>query len=267
MTQVMRRLGPGFGLFMPLAFFLSLTLGCAPGLRRPVIPPDEDRWQAVSAILQKNYERLQTLRGWGTLSVQAPDLSYSTSARIVLNKPDSIFIKIEAAFGIDVGWLFSDRKSFILYSPLQNSYYSGAGDSLYLSDFIPFDLGYDKLIQTIAGMELALDIEKGVLKREGDQLILIGHRENRQHIYWIDPGKGVVTKAQTWENRERLILQQEYSRFVTIQNVTLPQTIKLTRPRERESLTLFYERLNVNDRLSEKDFRHKLPQNAVKRTS
>ncbi|NIA30969.1 MAG: DUF4292 domain-containing protein [Actinobacteria bacterium] len=246
---------------------LVFLAGCASVLRGPAINPQETNWQVVTQILQNNFERLRTLQGWGRLVVETPQMAYNASSTVVFKSPDSLFVKIEAIFGLDVGTLFADRDTYRLYIPSHNTCYTGSTDSMALSQFIAFDLSLDKLIHTLSGLETAQGLSKGILKKDKKGLILWGNDGTYIHKYWIDPKKGVVTRGEIRNKSNQTVLLEEFDRFIRMDGgVIVPRTIRLQRPLEKQSLTLFYENLVVNKKVSEKDFKFKVPQKVLKVT-
>ncbi len=249
-----------------LVFIISsLWLGCARTMRRPALSEEETRWEVVPDILRQNFERLKTLKGRGKLIIESPELSYSADSRIVFKGPDSLYLKIEAILGIDIGWLFSDRQSFTVYMPFTNSFYTGSIDSFRFGGLLSFDdMTYDRLIQAVIGLELIPPVNGGRLSRSGKSLLLSGTVENFRLKYWIDPRKGVVTKAEMRDKEGQLILSGEFQRFIRSANVYLPRSIRLQRPAQKQSITVFYEDLQVNKQVTNKDFKTRIPDNAVK---
>ena len=247
-----------------LIVLAGLCFNCAPVLQRSAINPDETRWQVIPKILEGNYTRLQTLKGSGKLVVETKEISYSANSTIVYKKPDSVMIKVEAIFGIDVGSLFADRNAYKVYVPSHNTCYFGKSESLEKNEFIAFNMDYERLMQSVTGLNLASDISNGILRRVGDDLILYGKNNGNFIKYWIDPKLGVVKKAETVDENKKTILVEEYSRFIKVNGVVLPQTIKIKRPQRKESFTLFYENLKANTKLKQKDFVLNVPKSAHK---
>ena len=237
-------------------------VGCAGVLKRPMIDPAETNWRVVKNVVERNYHKLKTLKGQGRLIVETPQQSYNATSTVVIKKPDSVFIKVEAAFGIDIGWMFTDRNSYIIYTPYQNLYYTGPVDSLNLRNFLSFDLTFEKLLQTLTGMVLIEDIPDLRLTRDNNKLLLTGNQGKLR--YWVDPMQGVVTRVEKRDERNRLLQLEEYQRYTVIKNVHIPRTIRIQRPRQREALTLFYTRLEVNKKVSAKDFKIKIPESALR---
>jgi outer membrane lipoprotein-sorting protein len=229
-----------------------------------VLQPDETRLHILRDVLKRNYDRLKTLKGRAKMIVETPESAYSATSNITIKKPDSLCIKIEAALGIDVGWLLVDRRSFVLYTPRENRWYAGSTDSLKRNNLIAFEMTFERLLRAMAGMELVQDIERAVIRRDDSKIVVMGLNGEYFHKYWLDPYKGVITRAEVRDRKNRLIMLQEFERFVELAGVRIPRTIRMQRPSEKESMTLFYTRLKINGRLSKKDFALKIPESAEK---
>lgn len=252
-------------LLVCISFCLAgFLLQCAPALRPPAISPTETRWQIIPLILQKNFNRLGGLKGSGKLVVESPEMSYSANATIVYKSPDSILIKVEAIFGIDVGTLFADRNAFKVYVPTHNTLYFGASDALENNQFVTFKMNYDRLVKAVTGLNLADEIRTGILKKSDKNFILYGKSNGHYLKYWIDSRLGVVTRCETRNRQNELLQLEEYSRFVKSNGVYVPRTIIIKRPPRKESFTLFYESVTANPEIHTNDFAIKIPRNASK---
>src|SRR5512136_2125038 len=65
-------------------------------------------------LVQKNSDRLQSLTGKGNLSFEAPEMAGSAFFSLALKKPDSLLVKLQGPFGIDVGMVFLSRTRFVV---------------------------------------------------------------------------------------------------------------------------------------------------------
>ena len=250
---------------LSLAFLYGFALfaaACAPGPRQPLLEPGEITVPRVLHLLRGNYQRLQTLKGRARLIIESPGGSYSASSTVALKKPDSIFIKVEATFGIDVGWLFADRQRFVLYAPFQNRCITGVSDSLKLGRFLAVDMTFDRFMQALAGIELAQELTEKELRLDGSAILLSGAAGQLQQRIWIDPYWGAATRVEIRDSQNRLVSLAEYGQFVRSNGVRLPRKIRLQRPLDKASLTLFYQRLQANEKLKRKDFPVAVPENA-----
>lgn len=270
---------------MTLVVLLSGCAGRAPELNRDW-QPQELYWRVA-----ENYRRLQTFRGRGPLTIESPQMRFSTAAEILTVKPDSLFIKVEASLGVDVGFFFVDRHSFASFSPLENVYYYGETDRMRELMLFRMELTYDEMISGLLGAALPPFDSSYTVMRDGDQYRFEGRRQQRlagmgtpaastngihadttetgakaawRLTYWVDPGRGVVTKAEQRYGDGELYARQEFKRFRRVRGIWLPQLIQMERPAERERMTIFYNHVEVNKKIAPAEFTIRVPKN-VKR--
>jgi outer membrane lipoprotein-sorting protein len=249
-------------LMILLGVFIALR--CAGTKSTPQLSQEEARWETVQRVLQENYDNLRTLSADGKVIIETPEASYTANATIHLKKPDSIYVKIEAAFGIDVGVLFADRHRYVIYTPMQNTVYTGPADSFNLDRFLSFRLSYKKLVQLLSGLETAEPISSGTIHRQENQLLLLSKNGDQPVVHSVDPYNGVVTQTRTYNQNHELVFLAHYSRFSTFDGVRLPKTIRIQRPRQKESITFFYNSVAVNQKIDPDKFTIVVPEKAIK---
>src|SRR5262245_11985255 len=135
-------------ILLPVFYFvLSGCAGSSRSLRlNPSLKPE-----AISSQVAENYRRLQTFRGTGKLIIDSPHTQVVASANVLTRQPDSIFIKIEATFGVDAGFFFADRKRFESYSPFENTYFFGEVSQLRRLVLFQVEVTYDEMLSAIVG--------------------------------------------------------------------------------------------------------------------
>jgi hypothetical protein len=284
----MRR-GKSFFIFLCRLSALVIVLsGCAG--RAPKMDRD---WQPheLHARVAENYRRLQTFRGRGPLTIESPQIRFSTAAEILAVKPDSLFIKVEASLGVDVGFFFVDRRQFASFSPLDNVYYYGETEKMRELMFFRMELTYDEMLSGLLGAALPPFDSSFTVTREGEQYRFEGRRRrlagssapmmnaNGMHAdtaateneeaewrltYWVTAGRGVVTKAEQRDGGGELYARQDFKRFRRVRGVWLPQLIQMERPAERERMTIFYNHVEANKKIAPAEFAIRVPKN-VKR--
>ncbi|MBN1542345.1 DUF4292 domain-containing protein [candidate division KSB1 bacterium] len=248
-----------------IALTAALTaLQCAGSKSSPILGQQEHQWDVVQRVLQQNYDNLQTLSASGKVIIETPQASYTANSTIYLIKPDSVYIKIEAAFGIDVGVLFADRRGFVLYTPLQNTVYTGPADSFNLDRFLSFRLSYDKLLNVLSGLEVAEQITSGTIRRQENQLLLLNSNGEQKVLHVVDPYFGVISQTQAFNKNRELIFLAQYSRFSTVNGVRIPKTIRIQRPDQKESITFFYNTVSINQEIDPRKFTINIPEKAIK---
>ncbi|MCI0516160.1 DUF4292 domain-containing protein [candidate division KSB1 bacterium] len=226
------------------------------------VPPIDITQMSVEDIhdrLEQNYLRLATLNGKARIQAQLQDQGYEATTHIQMLMPDSLFFKVEAFLGLDVGTFFSNRKQFALYSPFQKVLYTGHLDSLDLAQFFQVDLTYDELLEACTGIPRIKMGKTTPLKKDDAQIQFSTQEAQGMHQYWIDPVKFVVTKYQFWDAQGVLQVTTNFSRFQKIDNLFLPKSIQIYKPVPRQVFSLYYEERVINQPLNKKDFKIQVP--------
>ena len=250
-------------------FFLSLVFlylsGCGAISKGPAIQPGETRIDVLEEILAKNHSKFHTLQGRGKLVVQSPRQSFSGSAVVNIKDPDSIYVRVEAILGLDVGLVFADHSGFLIYSPMENLAYIGErSDTLRLASFLGFDLTFEEMMQSMSGLVMLREMQAARIKVKDDVLHVIGVKDSIFYDYTFDSQFGLIAEVVMKDFNGTILRIEEYKRFTTINGVRVPQMVRFIRPREKESLTIFYEQLSINKPVSAKDFYVKVQDDALK---
>jgi hypothetical protein len=241
-----------------MAVVLALS-HCGPSRRNTSSPLPSAQ---VTTGLQKNFNNVQSLKGQATLSVETPEQSFSTAARIWFQRPDTLFIKLEAAFGIDVGWLFAAGEHFVLYLPRQNTYYTGSTGSIPLDQFISMDFEYPELLRLIFGEEWP-EGQVDPFPHLADRLWSIHSVKDTLNIdYLYDPAREAIVETIGRDQHGIPVIRKTFSRFIRKKGCIIPQTIRLQMTPAREAVSLFYHSLQLNEKLSMKKLGLRIPKNA-----
>src|SRR3989304_4021289 len=91
------------------------------------------------------------MHGEGRLNVETPDFAQSASFTLTLRKPDSILVKINGPFGMDVGSALLTRSDFLFYNSLQNQLISGTMNTANLGRLLRLNLTFDEIISLFTG--------------------------------------------------------------------------------------------------------------------
>ncbi len=245
------------------AVLLAAVLACAPA-RRP-LRIDETRIDAVHRAVLKSDAAVRTLAGRARLIVESPQQSFSGTAVVHVKKPDSLFIRVEAAFGVTIGLIQADRRRFLFYMPTEKLVYLGdSSDTLRLKPMLGFDLTFEELLQTAVGRPSVGALDVPVLHAADGLLQLKGRRGGEYFQYAVDPRSAAVTRLTVYDADGRTVRLEEYRRFLNRGEASVPQLVRIRRPLQKESLTLIYESLEINRPLRPNDFAVKLPADVLK---
>jgi len=260
-----------FSSFLLKATFKTLLFGltvffaaCASGSKTKIpdlslISPLE-----IQKKVEKNAALLKTFEGRGKVIIELPGEGYSGNAHILVKNPDSVYVKLEAVFGIDVGALFIEPQLFAAYAPRENILYYGETKTLDLTDFLHIDLQTEKLPETITGLAKPDLLTNAVLSWDAGSYLITSVEDSMEVKYWVDAKKNVLIKSEVHDLSGNIILLKEFMRFRKTNGIIIPQTVRYTRPAARERLTLYYTQQLVNKELAAESFRVKTAKNAKK---
>lgn len=222
----------------------------------------------AAEILEKvdqNNQRIRTLSGKGNLVIEMPETPFRGEVTIRVARPDSLYIVTEAAFGVDVGFLFADGESFYSYSPLDNTYL--IGDVEQIGSLILFNMriAYQELLNSILGAARFPMQSDTRIERQDKKIVFSQPHEGQNLVYEIDPDKLVITRIQLFDQENRETFRQVFRRFRKIDGVWVPQHIQLTRPQRKERLTVWYSQIALNQRLTPEAFSYNVPENAKRK--
>lgn len=229
------------------SLILVLLGGCASAPRSSFIGKAVTP-EMVQRIVRVNHERIQSLTGSGTISVETPDLAQSGSFELVLHKPDSMLVRVEGPFGIHVGSVLLTRRDFAFYNSLQNQLVTGTVNVSNLRRIFRINLTFDELLNLFTGGTFlaADDTPPDSVASEEDQLILIYRREGGIRRYWIDPASLLISKIQHLDETGKLFAEERFERFRTLGDASLPRLIRLTQHRSRRLVAVSFSSLAIN---------------------
>ncbi len=219
-------------------------------------------FEELKSRVNENSMKLQSLDADGEISIDSPDISNSGSITVSINKPDSVFTKLEGPFGMDIADLLITRSNFIYYKPQDNTVIRGPSNSRYLGIIMKIDIEFDDIINAFSGKFSFNDEtydEETVSVDKGSYLIALKN-EDEIKKFWIDPENYYVTKIGSYEINGDTKIEILYENFYESDGIHFPKNITITRPKERQNIWLTYSREKFNN--NKLTYRLKIPKSA-----
>jgi len=245
---------------LPLLVLALLAESCAThraALRNSPLSSTE-----VHDVVLSNQFRLKNATGEGTISVETPTMAQSGSFTLFLRKPDSLLVNLQGPFGIKIGSALLTRKDFWFYSSLQNRLFTGETNAKNLFHVLHVNLTFDDLLNLFTGgvfqqEDLGTPDQTGV---EDNQYTLLYQSKTGSHKYYIDPQSLLITKMQNLDEEGKLLFEQRFLNFQTIDSTQVPFNIRIIQPKERRMVSVVYSDLELNRQNLEFTFSY--PRNA-----
>jgi outer membrane lipoprotein-sorting protein len=200
--------------------------------------------------LEANRRRIKTFEGTGTISIKSDQLDNSATFKIVVSKPDSIYLTIMGPFGIELAQAYVTNNSFAFYDALQNTVYEGAASDEILKEIFKINLSFNDLLDAFVGSINLTD--KLYLQPDGyeivyDQYVLkyVDKETSLQTKYVVDVRELGITDFEL-SNSEENLLEGKYSKFSILEGVAVPYQIKIANKRDNQLLQIDYRNMRAN---------------------
>ena len=236
--------GRSYGL--PLIVLLMYLNGCAPSLKTAREKP-----MAIGEILRRVHERnetVRTLKGEGTITVEAPEGSNTGFFSASLKKPDSLLVEFKGPFGIHVGTLLLSRERFVFFNRMQNRAFIGRPDGRTLQSMFRLKMDFDQILNAFTGEFPEASPGDTLSGFTIDDNAYVLHYRNAASSteYRIDGDAFVVRSYTVADTPGEPTVTATADRVDDSPPVAMPRFLRVIFPRERRSITIAYDDIEIN---------------------
>lgn len=247
-----------------LSNILILINGCVPS--QPTEEFELLPSERLTNKLEANRRKIKNFEGTGTIFVNSPQMDNSAAFRIVLQKPDSIYLTIMGPFGIELAQAIVTKDKFTFYDALKNTAYIGAVNSNALQSIFRINLSFEDLLDAFVG---SVNLTNNLYRApdnyyvEDDRYVLtyLDSARTNKTIYRVDVRQLGITEYQLFGLDDELILEGKYSDFELLENVAVPYKIAIENKTDDQRIGIEYKKINVNKENIYIDF--KIPDDAT----
>lgn len=236
-----------------LILFLTLIelslVGCVPS--QPTEEIEILSSERLINRLEANRRRIRNFEGQGTITVNSRTLQTSATFRVVIVRPDSVYITFFGPFGVELAQAVATSSNFVFYDALQNTAYIGKSDSDALQNIFRINLTFSDIVDAFAGsVNLSQNLYKQPDKFEViyDKYILtyINPENMITSVYKIDIRRLGITEYSLNSDDGSVNLEGKYSDFQIFENVAIPYKISVLNKADSQKIDVVYRRINVN---------------------
>ncbi len=215
--------------------------------------------------LEANRRTIRSFEGTGSIDVKTTSFDNSASFRIVVQKPDSIYLSIYGPFGIDLAQILVTKTNFTFYEAIHNTVYTGKVSDDILKEIFKVDLSLSDLLDAFTG---AVNFSSRLYKEPTsfqivqDKYLLTYIDSTAKTItrYTVDVKDLSVISTKIEDLDGNIITNGEYSSFVLLANVSAPQKVVITQERKKQALSIQYNSIAANKKSIKIDM--SIPDNA-----
>jgi outer membrane lipoprotein-sorting protein len=251
--------------FLSLASIFSIFAlsGCIPS--KPTEEVEILSTERLMTKLEANRRRIRSFEGNGTITIKSDDFNNSASFRIVLVKPDSLYLTITGPFGIELAQALVTRKDFIFYDALQNTAYKGLQSSDILRQIFKIDLSFGDIMDAFIG---SVNLTNNLYRSPNNYQVIydkymLTYKDsatNNIAEYEVDVRNLGILHYLLKNSNGNDLLEGKYSNFELLETVAIPAKIEVMNRKQNESVVIDYKGMNANKKNIYIDF--KLPDDA-----
>ena len=227
---------------------LATTGGGCTASRSAAPGPAEATPDLIYASVATQHRMITTMEGAGSISVQTPEMAQSGSFELFLRKPDSLLIKLEGPFGIDIGTALVSRNEFQFYDVLRNRLIIGSTTPENLERVLRMAVDFDNLLALVAGGAfLGTDNpEQAVFERAEDSYLLTFAGDSSSRQYYVDPESLLITNILVLRSNGSVATEQRFGDFRSVDGVVIPFEVKVIQRSERRMVAVRYSEVMIN---------------------
>jgi outer membrane lipoprotein-sorting protein len=245
---------------IPALVFICFAWSCSPRLSRIDLAktPPED----IIHRMELNHSAVNTFQASGSISIDSREFAGSASITVSIKRPDSILIKIEGPFGIDIGSMLLTSEQFIYYDSHSNRVITGPSTQENIRSLLKVDLSFADVMDVLTGAASLWreSIPPDSVLVDDDQLLFLFLKGSERARYWVDPEKSVVNRYELDQDEAGPILEAHYKRFSQFKTIFVPRSISVLAHKLNRGLSLYYDDIEINK--PELDFSFVIPRNA-----
>ena len=234
------------------SIILTLFLwGCVPSkpLDEVEILPSE----RLINKLEANRRKIRNFEGVGVLKIKSQQYDNSANFRVVMQKPDSIYLTILGPFGIELAQALVTNDSYVFYDALENTAYIGEVSDEILKDIFKINLSFSDLLDAFVG---SVNLTKNLYKQpdnyevDYDKYILtyVDSVKGISTTYKVDIRELSITDYLLKSNDGSVDIEGKYSSFELLDNVAVPFSIEIQNKLDNQKLNIDYKNIVANQR-------------------
>lgn len=243
---------------------LFITEGCVPSKPTEdieILPADR-----LIKRLEVNRRKIRNFEGVGTITIKTKEFDNSASFRVILVKPDTIYLNVLGPFGIELAQVLVSQKEFTFYDAFNNVAYTGSLNDDILKEIFKINLSFNDLIDAFIGSvnltdmlyeqpsNYNIDYDKYVLTYSDS---LMGTSTE----FKVDIKELGITEFKKSGINNIVLLEGKYSKFNIIENVAVPYRIEVRNRSMNQFVSIDYRNITANKRDININF--KLPTDAT----
>lgn len=180
----------------------------------------------------------------GDIQIVSPDRDDSATHSVRSRIADSTTATIRGPLGITVARALVTPDSFLVYNRFAGELVVGRVETA--NRFLPGAGSSELFARAVLGLLAPDGGAWQVTPREGTYLLSDRRADGSRRVLIVDPSIWRVTQAQEIDASNRVVADQRFSQFETVEGITFPRRVVLTAPQDGLRVTMEHGRIVPN---------------------
>jgi len=249
------------------ALLLTLIVLNACSMLKKEIKPDLDQTPYTDLLkIHADWQAsIQTMQANTRITLDTPAFSGNFFADVVHQKPDSLLVTVQGAFGMQIGKVFLAHRRFIFYNQIANQFFKGNKSDFEGRNFLQFPIEISRLGDVfIANDNFDILRMKSFSIRDNAYYLEAEDGSITYHI-WFAAASKMITKIEYYKEGN-LLFRKEYKEWREEDGVLFPHLVNFVKPQSTEGLSVFFTTLSFNKPIKREAFTIKIPADAKQTT-
>ena len=235
------------------AFFFSCT--STKRISKPVLSFEE-----LLESSRLNFERIKSYSGNGTIDLNLKSLKINLQFSISAKKPEQALIDLYGPLGIDVGSLFLNDDSIVVYNAFQDKVILTRFSSERFKDFNSVEIDKNFIYALLFSYvdQNKIESDSSLLLNNESEFTLIKFLKERRLEFTYDKLSRTLKEIQVFENSVEPVFKINFLKYKNYNEINFPQVISFLNLKTNESISLNFKKFEFNK--LEEDLNFELPE-------
>jgi len=234
-------------------FLLSLTIFIACSSPRYTLDTSKITFNDILDSIVREQDQIKSLEATSRISVDSPEFSGTFFAEVIYLEQDSLLISVSGPFGIQAGTLFIGKERFIFYNQIANKFYNGSVYEFKDKKFFQFPLSLSELMKILVAKETLTSMKIHDFTIKDKMFYILAEKGDSEYQMWIDYKTGRIKKITSLVGGQIHFIR-EYDDFIKVMGINFPRKIIMTRPKEKQAVSLYYTNIVLNKDIDKEKF-------------
>lgn len=233
-----------FAIIMPY-----LYSGCVPSK-----PAEEVELLPTDRLIKKleaNRRKVKNFEGVGTIHINTSQINTNANFRVILLKPDSVYVEVFGPFGIDLAQILVTNNRFTFYDIIHNTVYRGNNNSNALEKIFKVNITFSDLMDAFVGAvnltsKLTEEPENYEVAYNKYVLTYNDPSTSMKSRYMVDVKDLAITSYQLLNPSDKIVLEGSYSKFRVLENIPVPYFTEISQKSQDQNLKIEYRKIEIN---------------------